>query len=237
MDNKKQFFEGLKDGIPIALGYFAVSFSLGINAGNAGFNAFQGFLTSFLVKASAGEYAGYTVVASDSPYIEMILVTLVANARYFLMSCSLGQNISPQTSFRQRLLLGFCITDEVFAISIARPKYLNPFYTFGAIAVSSICWASGTSCGIVIGNIMPKMIVSALSIALYGMFLAVIVPTCKKDKTLYGVVLSSFILSYAFSVIPCLKGISEGIKTIILTVLISSAAALIFPIKDEEATK
>lgn len=233
-NDKENFLEGLHDGIPIALGYFAVAFSLGINAASAGLNAFQGFLASLLTKASAGEYAAYGVISSDAPYIEMVLVILVANARYFLMSCSLGTRISPDIKSIHRFLLGFCITDEVFAISSARPKYLNPFYTYGAILVASLCWAGGTSCGIVAGNIMPKIIVNSFSVALYGMFIAVVVPPCRKEKKILFIVLVSFALSFVCSKINYVARISGGIRTIILTVIISACAAVMFPVKLED---
>lgn len=234
MTNKNEFTLGLRDGVPIALGYFAVAFSLGINAANAGLNPFQGFLASFFTKASAGEYAGYTAIASNAPYLEMALVILIANARYFLMSCSLCQNLDPKTSFLHRILMGNCITDEVFAISVTRPKYLNPFYSYGAILIASVFWASGTALGIFLGNIMPPLVVSALSVALYGMFLAIIVPAGRKDKKILSIVVVSFALSFACSKIHLLSKISGGTKVIILTVVISTAAAFLFPKRDEE---
>lgn len=234
MTNKNEFTLGLRDGVPIALGYFAVAFSLGINAANAGLNPFQGFLASFFTKASAGEYAGYTAIASNAPYLEMALVILIANARYFLMSCSLCQNLDPKTSFLHRILMGNCITDEVFAISVTRPKYLNPFYSYGAILIASVFWASGTALGIFLGNIMPPLVVSALSVALYGMFLAIIVPAGRKDKKILSIVVVSFALSFACSKIHLLSKFSGGTKVIILTVVISTAAAFLFPKRDEE---
>ena len=131
--NAKIFQEGMKDAIPIGLGYLAVAFSLGIAARNAGMNAVQGFLLSFLNNASAGEYAGITVIAANASYIEIAVVTLIANARYLLMSCAMGQRLKPGLSFGHRLLMGYDITDELFGIAIARPGYLEPFYTYGAM--------------------------------------------------------------------------------------------------------
>ena len=119
--NAQVFRKGMKDAIPIGLGYLAVAFSLGIAARNAGMNAFQGFLMSMLNNASAGEYAGITVIAANSPYVEMAIVTLITNARYLLMSCAMGQRLTPGLSFGHRLLMGFDITDELFGIAIARP--------------------------------------------------------------------------------------------------------------------
>ena len=170
--NRKVILEGMRDGIPIGLGYLAVSFSLGIAAKTAGLNAFQSFLASLLCNASAGEYSGFTVIAADSSYFVIALATLVANARYLLMSCALSQRISKDTSIIHRLLLGFFVTDEFFGISISRSGKLNPFYTYGAILIGCPCWAFGSMLGTIAGNLLPLRIVSALSVALFGMFLA-----------------------------------------------------------------
>ncbi len=168
--------EGIKDGIPIGLGYFAVSFSLGIAARNAGLTALQGFLASLSTNASAGEYAAFIIIAADAPYLEMVLVTLITNARYLLMSCALSQKFSPDTPLYHRLLVGYDVTDEIFGITIARPGILDPFYNYGAILVAAPAWATGTALGIIAGNLLPLRIVSALSVALYGMFIAIIIP-------------------------------------------------------------
>ena len=157
----------MKDGIPIGLGYLAVSFSLGIMAKKAGLTPFQGFLASFLCNASAGEYAGFSIIAASATYIEMALAIFIANARYLLMSCALVQRFSPKTSIFHRLIMAFDITDEVFAISIARPGFLNPYYTYGAMTTTMPLWAIGTALGVIAGNILPVSVVSALSVALW----------------------------------------------------------------------
>lgn len=142
--SRKVFCEGMRDGVPIALGYFAVSFSLGIAARTAGFTPLQGFVASLLNNASAGEYAAFALVASGATYLEVAIITLIANARYLLMSCALAQRFAPGTPFFHRLIIGYDVTDELFGITIARPGYLNPFYTYGAIALAAPAWASGT---------------------------------------------------------------------------------------------
>lgn len=235
--NAKIFQEGIKDAIPIGLGYFAVAFSLGIAARNAGMNAFQGFLLSFLNNASAGEYAGITVIAANASYIEIAVVTLIANARYLLMSCAMGQRLKPGLSFGHRLLMGYDITDELFGIAISRPGYLEPFYTYGAMLTAIPCWAAGTACGIIAGNIMPARVVSALSVSLFGMFLAIIVPPAKKDKVVAALIILAFATSYAASCLPVVSSISEGTRTIILTVILSAGAAYFFPIHTEGGTE
>ena len=225
--NRKIFCEGMRDGIPIALGYLAVSFSLGIAARNAGLTAFQGFLASLLNNASAGEYAAFTLIAANATYLEVAIITLISNARYLLMSCA------PGTPFFHRLIIAYDVTDELFGITIARPGYLNPFYTYGAIVLAAPAWSVGTALGIMAGNVLPLRVVSALSVALYGMFLAIIIPPARKDKVVAALVAISFALSFAGSYLPVVSSMSSGTRTIILTVVISSAAAILFPRKTE----
>ena len=225
----------MRAGVPISLGYFAVALSLGMAAAKAGMTAFQATLTSFLINASAGEYIGFTLIAAQASYIEVFVMEAVANARYLLMSCALSQKLSPKTTTAERLLLGYCITDEVFGASISREGYLNPRFTYGAMAVAVPGWSLGTLCGVLIGSLLPGWLVGALSVSLYGMFISVFVPVAKKNKIVAALVLISFAASFAFMRIPAFSGISDGIKIIILTVVISLAAALIFPVKGDGA--
>ncbi len=229
-NSKKQAFkEGFRDGIPIALGYFAVAFSLGIIARKANFSPVQGFVNSFLNHASAGEYAVYTVVGAGASFLEMAIMTLVVNARYLLMSTALSQKFDPKTSMLHRILVGFGVTDELFAITIKRPGFIDPLYNYGAFAIAVFGWSIGTACGIVAGELMPTRLVSALSVALYGMFLACIMPEGRKHKFVAGLIFVSFVLSYVATKAPLLSDVSSGTKTIILTVVIASVAAIVFP--------
>lgn len=224
----------MRDGIPIGLGYLAVSFSLGVAAKSAGLTAFQGFLASLLNNASAGEYAGFTVIAADAPYLEMVLMTLVANARYLLMSCALSQRFSSDTPLYHRLLVGYDVADEIFGITIARPGKLDPFYTYGAILVAAPCWAGGTALGVIAGELLPLRAVSALSVALFGMFLAVIIPPARQNRVVAVFVLISFAASFAAAKLPFTSQLSDGTRTIILTIVIAGLAAALFPVKQEE---
>ena len=231
MSKSKVFLEGIRDGLPIGLGYFAVAFSLGIVARNAGLNATQGFIASFLNVASAGEYALFTSIQAGATYFEIALITLVVNARYMLMSCALSQKFAEDTPLVHRLLVGFGVTDEIFGITISRPGKINPVYNYGAIAISVPLWSIGTSLGIIAGNFLPVRVVSALSVALYGMFIAIIVPPAKQNVTIRIAVIVSFLASYLCSVLPGVKTMSAGTRTIILTVVISSVVAIIKPVK------
>ncbi|MDO5323478.1 MAG: AzlC family ABC transporter permease [Clostridia bacterium] len=232
LSNRQWYARGLKAGVPIGLGYLAVAFTLGIAAKNAGLTAFQATLTSFLINASAGEFVGFTLIGAGASYLELAIMELVANARYLLMSFSLSQKLSPKTGILHRMLIGWYVTDEVFGVSISAPGYLNPFYTYGAISLACPGWAIGTCLGVIVGNILPASLVSALSVGLYGMFIAIFVPPSKTSKVIAGLVIISMALSFAFNRIPVFDGVSSGVKTIILTVAISAAAALLFPIRE-----
>ena len=237
MNNKQIFRKGMRDGIPIGLGYLAVSFSLGITARNIGLTPFQGFLVSLLNNASAGEYAGFTVMATDAAYIEIILVTFITNIRYLLMSCALSQRFSSDTPLIHRFLIGYDVTDELFGITIARPGNLNPCYTYGAMVLAIPGWSIGTTIGVMAGNILPGRVVGALSVALFGMFIAIIIPPAKENKVIAGLVAVSFICSFCFAKLPVLSDLSDGTRTIILTVAISGIAAYFFPVKHNQTTE
>ena len=235
MDNKFWYKKGLKDGIPIALGYFAVAFTLGIAAEKAGLTAFQTFIATGTTLASAGGYAGISVIAAGGTYFEMFLTMLIVNARYLLMSCSLSQKISPKTSTLHRMGVAFGVTDEIFGISSAVSGYLNPFYNYGAMTVSIPAWASGAALGVLVGNILPVSVMSALSVGIFGMFLAIIIPPAKENKVIMGGVIASFLLSFLFNKLPIIaNNISSGMQVIILTVVIALALASLFPVKEEE---
>ena len=236
MDNKSCFMKGCRDGVPIALGYFAVSFSLGIAARSAGFTAFQALLMSFFNNASAGEFAAFTLIGAGAGYLEVALMTLVTNARYLLMSCALSQKLSPSTPIRSRMLIGFDVTDEIFGVSIAYPGKLNPLYTYGVMLLALPGWAVGTYFGVLMGNILPLRLVSALSVALYGMFIAVFMPPARKEKVIGALVVISMFLSWVFATVDFFSFLSEGMRVIFLTVSISALAALLFPVKDEEVS-
>lgn len=223
----------MKAGIPIGLGYFAVALTLGIAAKEAGFTPFQATLTSFLINASAGEYIGFTLIAAGASYLEVFLMEAIANARYMLMSAALSQKLKPGVGTVQRMLLGYCITDENFGVSIALDERLDPFYTYGVASVAIPGWSLGTLCGAILGEVLPVSLLSALGVSLYGMFISVFIPESRKNKIVAGLVAISFALSYAVSAIPWFDGISDGVKIIALTVVISLAAALIFPVKEE----
>lgn len=223
----------MKAGIPISLGYFAVSIALGITAKKAGITSLQAALTSLLINASAGEYAGFALIAVGASYLEVTLMEAVANARYLLMSAALSQKLRKGVGIFQRLLLGFTVTDEIFGVSIAQPEPLDPCFTYGCFLVATTGWTGGTFVGAVLGDVLPLRLLSALSVGLYGMFISVFIPEARKNRVVLGLVAVSFAASFAAAHLPLISELSDGIRIIILTVLISLAAAVLFPIREE----
>ena len=221
---RRMMLKGLRDGLPIGLGYFAVAFSLGITARGAGVSPLQGWVASILNHASAGEYALYALIGAHAAVWEIAAVIFVTNMRYLLMSAALSQKTAPETGFLKRLGTGFCITDEPGAVSCT--------YLWTAFVLADLMWAAGTLCGILAGNILPANVVTALSVAIYGMFLAIIIPPARKSRILAGLVAVSFACSFAAG--RLFPGLSEGTRTVILTVGLAAAAAVLFPVKDEE---
>lgn len=234
MNHRTAFKQGMTDGIPIALGYMAVSFTFGIMAKDAGLTAFQAVLLSLTNLTSAGQFAGLGIIVASSSYLEMAFTQLVINLRYCLMSCALSQKLDLKAPFFHRFFIAYGNTDEIFGICSCREGKLDPFYCYGAISVASPGWAFGTFLGVLSGSILPARILSALGVALYGMFIAVIIPPAKTDKIIRGIVLSSMAVSFVFTIIPVLNQISSGFRIILLTLLIAGTAAFLFPIKSEE---
>lgn len=226
------FVRGMRDGIPICLGYFAVSFALGIAGRGVGMNAVQAFVMSLTMVASAGQFAAITLIGAGAGIIEMITTTVVVNLRYLLMSCSLTQKLSPETKLLHRLALSYCMTDEIFGLSISVDGFLRPVYTYGITVISVSGWCLGTVLGVIAGNILPALVTNALGVAMYGMFLAIIIPPAKENHFLGALVAVSMAASGLFSILPYLRAISSGFRVIILTILIAGIAAVIHPIEE-----
>ena len=233
MNNRKWYVKGIKDGIPIALGYFAVSFALGITAREAGITPLQAGCMSAVMLASAGQFAAINVIAAADTLIQMAITTLVINLRYILMSSAMSQKLDKKMSFIHRLILPCFVTDEIFGIATNVEGRLNPFYNYGAATVAVPGWTIGTILGAAVGSILPERVEMALGVALYGMFLAIIIPGARKNKVLAVLVTVSMVLSFLFAELPVVSEISSSMRIIILTVAISAIAAFLKPIDVE----
>lgn len=233
-DQTEEWKAGLHDGLPICLGYFAVAFAFGIQAKSAGLTAFQAALMSLTNLTSAGQFAALELIAAGAPYFEMALTQFVINLRYCLMSCALSQKIKKGTAPAHRFGIAFGVTDEIFGVSVCRPKALTPAYSYGLMAVAIPGWTAGTLFGVIAGDLLPASVINALGIAIYGMFLAIIIPAARQERPVLAVVLCAVALSTIFYYVPVLSAVSSGFRIILITLVVAGGAALLFPVPDED---
>lgn len=232
--NQMNFKRGIQDGIPIGLGYFAVSFTFGMMAVSGGLTAWQAVLISLTNLTSAGQFAGLGIIVAGGSMWEMALTQLVINLRYCLMSFSLSQKLEKNISTGHRLAVAFGVTDEIFGVSASQEGRLSPWYNYGVMSMAIPGWTLGTLVGAVLGNVLPGFLVSALNVAIYGMFLAVIIPPAKKNKSVFGVVIGAMAISTVFAVVPVLNKVSSGFVIIITTLIVAGLAAHFSPIPEEK---
>ena len=229
----KEFRIGVRDGIPIALGYFAVSFSLGITMVAAGMTAVQGAVMSLSNLTSAGEFAGVRVIAAGGSLVELVLTQIIINLRYSLMSLSLTQKLDENVTFWKKLIIAFGNTDEIFAVAMNHQKSLTLRYMIGLQSLPIIGWTAGTFLGAVAGGVMPGSVSKAMNLMLYGMFIAIVLPVAKKSKAVLIVASIAVFLSSLFRYVPILQNVSDGISIIICTVVAATVGAICFPVKEE----
>ena len=232
--NRENFGRGLKDGIPIGLGYFAVAFTFGMMAVSGGLGTWQAVLISLTNLTSAGQFAGLDIIVTGGSYWEMALTQLVINLRYCLMSFSLSQKLVRGIPQIHRYFVAFGVTDEIFGVSASQEGRLSPWYSYGAMCVAIPGWSLGTLAGAVSGNLLPPFMVSAMGIAIYGMFLAVIIPPSKTNRAVLGVVIGAMAVSSLFAYVPVLNKVSSGFVIIITTLLVAGIAACICPVEEKE---
>lgn len=220
---------GVRDGVPIFLGYLAVSFAFGMQAAGAGLSPLEAAALSVLNLTSAGQFAGLSVIAAGAGLAEMALTQLVVNLRYLLMSCALSQKLDRSFPAFHRPLMAYGVTDEVFSLSACRAGPLSPFYTYGLISAAMPGWGLGTLLGAVSGTLLPANVVSALGVALYGMFIAIVVPAAKRERAVLWAVGITLPVGVALSKIP---GLSSGFRIILATVLVAGFCAWKFPVRE-----
>lgn len=233
MEVLNDFKQGLKDGLPIGLGYLSVSFTFGMMAVTNGIPLHIAVLISFTNLTSAGQFAGLELMLVQGSYIEMIVTQIVINLRYLLMSLSLTQKIDPSISRKQRALISFSITDEIFALESSKKQKIGKYYVLGLSILPIFMWSLGTFIGGGASSFFPKSIRLALQIAIYGMFLAIIIPPCKREKPIRYVVLLAMTLSCMFELCSSIFYIGSGFVIILCTIFASGIIAYFFPIKEE----
>ena len=226
------FRRGLQAGIPIGLGYFSVSLSFGILAVSYGFTWWQAVLISMTTVTSAGQFAGINTMLHPGQYLAMLVSQATINVRYSMMSVSLSQKLSPSFGKIARWIFGFFMTDEIFAVAAAEKEVTKPFFA-GLTVLPWIGWVTGTLVGGLVGNVLPQRLMNALCIALYGMFIAIVVPVAKKERPVLIVVLFAMLLSCLFTLIPGLNTVSSGIAVSLCAILAAGAGAALFPVKED----
>ena len=228
----KDYLNGFKKGIPICLGYISVSFTFGIMVVNSGLPVWMALFISMTNLTSSGQFAGTNLILAGAGYFEITLATFIINIRYMLMSLSLSQKIDKNTKTRDKLIFSFGITDEVFAVASTEENNVNTPYMYGLVTMPYIGWSLGTLLGAIASNLLPDSLSGAMGIALYGMFIAIIIPPARQNRLLAGLIVVSMLLSLIFATAPILSSIPSGTSILILTIVISAAAAILFPIKE-----
>lgn len=234
---KSEFKQGLKDGIPIALGYLSVSFSIGIMVLAGGMSVFQGALMSLTNVTSAGQFAGIRIIVASGTILELVMTEFIINLRYALMSLSLSQKLSDKVSFWQRLVIAFANTDEIFAVAMAHQKSLTFPYMVGLQSLPIVGWVSGTVLGAVAADLMPASLSTAMGVALYGMFIAIVIPAAKKARPVLIVSALAVIFSCILYYVPIFNNVSDGISIIISTVLAAGIGSVLFPFSDADTAQ
>ena len=237
MDNtqiQNSFKKGLKDGLPIGLGYFSVSITFDMMAVSAGIPVWAAVLISMTNLTSAGQFAGLSIIAGAGSLVEMAMTQLVINARYSLMSLTLSQKMEKRFSIPKRLIAAFSNTDEIFAVAVNQGKEIGAKYYSGLSIIPYAGWTLGTLFGAVAGGFLPPVVNDALGLAIYAMFIAIIIPPAKKSAPIRLVIFAAVILSCLFYFVPFLKNVSSGFSIIICAVAASIIAAIVNPVNDDE---
>ncbi len=225
------FGQGVKDGVPIGLGYLSVSFTFGIMAIIAGLYWWEAVLISMTCVTSAGQLAGIQVMISPGRYLEMLVSQLTINVRYSFMSISLSQKVTEKFSGIWRWIFGFMITDEIFAVAVSKPVVRRSYFA-GLSVMPYIGWTLGTLAGALLGDVLPASVMSALGIAIYAMFVAIVVPEMKKSRPVIFVVILAAGLSCIFTYVPVIKEVPSGIAISICAVVAAMIMAIIKPIRE-----
>ena len=232
--NTQDFREGLRDGIPVCLGYISVSMAFGLTAVKSGMPLWATVLISLTNLTSAGQFAGTNLLLAQSSYIELMITTFIINIRYFLMSITVSQKLHNDYKMGERLITSFAVTDEIFAVSVQRRSELTFSYMLGLILPPIVGWTLGTLIGAVATTLLPENLTDAMGIILYAMFIAIIVPPSREHKNVLIAVVLAIVASYAFAYLPILSAVSGGWSVIMITVGVSAVAAWLFPIEEEE---
>lgn len=230
---KNDFKKGIVDGIPICLGYLSVSFAFGIFAVESGLSIYEALLISMTCVTSAGQLAAVPIIAGAGSLIELAISQLVINMRYALMSISLSQKLDREVTLANRFAIAFVNTDEVFAVASSQKGTVSKWYMYGLMVTPWLGWSGGTLLGAVAGNVLPTIVTSSLGIAIYGMFIAIVIPEGKKSRSTAVCVIIAVVMSCLFYYLPVLSSIPTGFTIIVCAVAASAIMAAVAPIEQE----
>ena len=231
--NKSLFRKGLLDGLPIGLGYLSVSFAFGIFAVNSGLSAAEASLISMTCMTSAGQLAAVPIMTGGGSILELIVSQIIINLRYSLMSISLSQKLGEDVTAADRFAIAFFNSDVIFAVASSQMGQVSRTYLYGLGVLPWVGWAGGTIAGALAGNILPPLVTSALGVAIYGMFIAIVVPVARQERPVALCVLIAVCLSCAFEFLPALQRIPGGFTVILCAVIASALMALVAPVAEE----
>ena len=235
MKENNSFLKGIVDGLPICFGYLSVAFAFGIFATGQGLTVLEAVVMSMTNMTSAGQLAAVPIIATGGGLIELALTQLIINLRYSLMSVSLSQKLGKSVRLLDRFIIAFENTDEIFAVASGKKGTVGKRYLYGLMITPFLGWSLGTLIGAAAGNILPQIVISSLGVAIYGMFIAIVVPVIKEEKSTALCVLLTIALSCIFYYMPLLKGIPSGFVIIICSVASSAVFAYFAPVSEEVA--
>lgn len=228
------FKEGIMDGIPIGIGYLSVSFTFGMMAVSMGIPVQVATVISLTNLTSAGQFAALDIMLLQGAYIEMALTQCIINLRYALMSLSLSQKIDARLKTSSRAMMAFAITDEIYALSMSKEGKIGKRYFFGLACMPIIGWGLGTFIGASASQLLPNVIRDILQLAIYGMFLAIIIPPAKKSNVVMKAVVLSAFMSCLFALLSTYINIGSGFVIIICTIVSAGIMAYFHPIREAE---
>lgn len=234
---RREYREGLRHGFPIACGYFFVSFTFGILGASLGFRWWESTLISMTNLTSAGQIAGVKTIAAGGSMFELALSQFIINLRYSLMGISLSQNMSEDVNRSKRALLGFGITDEIYGVAASRKTPVTTVYFLGLMTLPYIGWSLGTLFGAILGDVLPATVTEVMSLAIYGMFIAIVVPAAKESRRVLFVVILAAAVSCLMYYMPVLKEVSVGFAIIVSAVAAAAVGAWLFPPEDGGACR
>ena len=234
MSENNNYRMGFRDGMPIGIGYAAISFTVGFFSVTSGLGWFQALLISMFNLTSAGQIAAIPIIAATGSLIELGLTQLVINSRYALMSISLSQRLGESVSFGDRFIIAFFNTDEIFAVACAKDSLLGKRYLFAIALFPYLGWSLGTLFGALLGGVLPSLLTGALSVAIYAMFIAIITPAAKSSRSTALCIVAAILASFAFELVPLLKSVPRGMVIVCVTVCISALFALVAPISEND---